>query len=435
MLRQNFLNKYREKSKYRDERFSEENESFLLKQNRPIKSNFLQSLKKEKVYKLIEDVLTNKKVTSVLYASNAKIEIKSYNKIKQNFYKKKDEIEKKLKQKNRPSSVVTRKGRNEAYLKMKNEIIKFKLDKEKHKRFLTERNNRKIKKLKEDVEKEKKEFFDDIRDNFIKGYSRAFDKLKFKLDILKSDTGGGGVVETEVDYPYAFDFTSKNITFPKPKLNIHNVYSRLYNNAILLPTDENNVKAKYKKRSISANRRYKIKNRYNSNQKAIPNYKLKNAILSNHGKEFTIKIDNILFRKCHNKYSGGPESINYLKTETEKKDIDENTSYFVNFNNLTEPKTGNSYLHITALENIPEMAQYFIDKGANLNMQNKEGNTPLHLALKCKNNKVIKILMDNKAALDIPNTNGEIPFEYFTSEMKREYGIDTMLVINPAKKK
>ena len=111
MLRQNFLNKYREKSKYRDERFSEENESFLLKQNRPIKSNFLQSLKKEKVYKLIEDVLTNKKVTSVLYASNAKIEIKSYNKIKQNFYKKKDEIEKKLKQKNRPSSVVTRKGR------------------------------------------------------------------------------------------------------------------------------------------------------------------------------------------------------------------------------------------------------------------------------------------------------------------------------------
>ena len=81
------------------------------------------------------------------------------------------------------------------------------------------------------------------------------------------------------------------------------------------------------------------------------------------------------------------------------------------------------------------MAQYFIDKGANLNMQNKEGNTPLHLALKCKNNKVIKILMDNKAALDIPNKNGEIPFEYFTSEMKREYGIDTMLVINPAKKK
>ena len=43
--------------------------------------------------------------------------------------------------------------------------------------------------------------------------------------------------------------------------------------------------------------------------------------------------------------------------------------------------------------------------------------------------------MDNKAALDIPNNDGDIPFEFFTPEMKKEYGIDKILVINPVKKK
>ena len=60
------------------------------------------------------------------------------------------------------------------------------------------------------------------------------------------------------------------------------------------------------------------------------------------------------------------------------------------------------------------------------------------LSLYCrysKNEEVIKILMDNKAALDIPNSNGEIPFDFFTSEQKREYGIDKIIVLNPTKKK
>ena len=38
-----------------------------------------------------------------------------------------------------------------------------------------------------------------------------------------------------------------------------------------------------------------------------------------------------------------------------------------------------------------------------------------------------------KAALDIPNSDGEIPFDYFTPEMKRDYGVDKILVINPTK--
>ena len=435
MIRQSFLNKYKEKSKYNDDRFSKEDDGYLLKQNRPIKSNFISRLRKEKIYQFIEDVLSNKKVASVLYATNAKKEIKAYNKIKQSFDRRKDDIEKKLKSKNESSSVVKRRNRKETFIKIKNEISSFKINKEKYKRSLTQSNNRRAKKLKEEREKEKKEYFDDLRSNFIKGYRRAFSRLKFKLDILKLGTGGG-ILETEVDYPYAFEFTGHDIKFPNAKLNIRNVYSRLFNNAVILPEhheSNNNKKEKYRKRTLSSKKGND--NEDNSNVKKVIKFKLKNALPSNHGKEFTIKIDNSLFKKCHNKYSGGPETLKYLKTEIEKKSADEKNNYLVNYYNLVEPKNGNSFLHIAALENIPKMVQYFVEKGANLNIRNKEGNTPLHIALKCKNDKVIKILMDNKAALDIPNSDGEIPFDYFTSEMKKEYGIENMLIINPTKTK
>jgi len=437
MLRQSFLNKYKEKSRYGEDRFSQEDEGYILKQNRPIRLNCINKLKKEKINQFIEDVLCNKKLTSVLYASNAKVEIKAYNRIKQNFYRKKDELEKKLKEKNEPSSVVKRRSRKEAFIKMRSEISNFKITKEKHKRTLTNSNNKKIKKLKEEVEKEKKEYFDDIRSNFIKGYRRAFSRLKYKLDILKLGTGGG-FLETMVDYPYAFEFTSHNIKFPQAKLNVKNVYSRLYNNGVFIPKnlDINKYpKENKRKRAKSAKNPHVENTLENPEQKKIIKFKLKNALTCNYGKEFTTKINNTLLKKCHDKYSGGPDTIKYLKTETEKKCVDEKNTYFVNYYNLVDPQTGNSFLHIAAIENIPKMAKYFVEKGANLNMQNKEGNTPLHLALICKNDDVIKILMDNKAALDVPNLKGEIPFDYFTSEMKKKYGVDTMLVLNPSEKK
>ena len=437
MLRQSFLNKYKEKSRYGEDRFSQEDEGYILKQNRPIRLNCINKLKKEKINQFIEDVLCNKKLTSVLYASNAKVEIKAYNRIKQNFYRKKDELEKKFKEKNEPSSVVKRRSRKEAFIKMRSEISNFKITKEKHKRTLTNSNNKKIKKLKEEVEKEKKEYFDDIRSNFIKGYRRAFSRLKYKLDILKLGTGGG-FLETMVDYPYAFEFTSHNIKFPQAKLNVKNVYSRLYNNAVFIPKniDINKYpKENKRKRAKSAKNPHVENTLENPEQKKIIKFKLKNALTCNYGKEFTTKINNTLLKKCHDKYSGGPDTIKYLKTETEKKCVDEKNTYFVNYYNLVDPQTGNSFLHIAAIENIPKMAKYFVEKGANLNMQNKEGNTPLHLALICKNDDVIKILMDNKAALDVPNLKGEIPFDYFSSEMKKKYGVDTMLVLNPSEKK
>ena len=133
MLRQSYMNRYKEKSKFDEERFLKEDEGYLLKESRPVKEHAIRLLNKDKMFQFIEDVLTNKKLTSVLYASNAKIEIKTYIKTKKNFYRKKDEIEKKRKEKNEPSSVVKKRSRKEAYLQMREEIDNYNNNKQRHK--------------------------------------------------------------------------------------------------------------------------------------------------------------------------------------------------------------------------------------------------------------------------------------------------------------
>ena len=305
------MNRYKEKSKFDEERFLKEDEGYLLKESRPIKVNAINRLNKEKMSQFIEDVLTNKKLTSVLYASNAKIEIKTYLKTKKNFYRKQDEIERKRKEKNEPSSVVKKRSRKEAYLQMREEIDNYKYNKMKYKRSLTLSNNKKIKIIKEEIEKEKKEYFEDLKENFIDGFNRAYSRLKFKLDILKAPSNGK-FMETEVDYPYAFEFTNRNINFPDPKLNIKNAFSRLYNNAVILPKDDK----KLRKRPFSALNR---NNTNNPNKRKEPKFKLKNALKSNFGKEFIIRINESNLRKCYNKYSGGPVTIKYLTNQNDEK--------------------------------------------------------------------------------------------------------------------
>jgi ankyrin repeat protein len=165
---------------------------------------------------------------------------------------------------------------------------------------------------------------------------------------------------------------------------------------------------------------------------------LKNALKSNNGKEFTTKVTDEVFKKCFDKYSGGPEVLKLINSQLENgsKSINNyinnmDISGFVDFYELREKETGNSYLHLAIEGNCPDLLKYFIEKGADINKQNKEGNTPLHLASKYKNMEIIGILLDKKAKLNIPNNEGEIPFDYFTSDMKKQFGLDKVLVINP----
>jgi hypothetical protein len=43
--------------------------------------------------------------------------------------------------------------------------------------------------------------------------------------------------------------------------------------------------------------------------------------------------------------------------------------------------------------------------------------------------------LKNNARLDIPNNEGEIPFDLFSVEMKKKFGLEKLLIINPIKNK
>ncbi|MDE5062625.1 ankyrin repeat domain-containing protein [Wolbachia endosymbiont of Drosophila tsacasi] len=57
-------------------------------------------------------------------------------------------------------------------------------------------------------------------------------------------------------------------------------------------------------------------------------------------------------------------------------------------------------LHVAVVRNNPEMVKVFIKYHANVNAQNKQGETPLHLAIRFKHPKIIKLLYDNGADID-----------------------------------
>ena len=452
MLRQEFMRKYRTKAKFDSDRFEKEDEGYLLKLARPLKPSSIKNLNKEKLDKFIEDVLTNRRMSSILYDSNAKIEIKSSLKLIKNFKVNNNNLKKE--QEKIESSVVKKRSRKEAYVQMRTEIDDFEHKKNKYIQNLLRTNFKKYLKIKEELKNSKKDYFKRIKDERILSFKKAFDNIK-----LKFDDNNGKTTETELYYDeespmnkndenyYLFrnNFIkcSHKIHIPKIKFNIKDVYSRLYNNKVLLTSKtEKNIKKnnflKTSRHQIRAKSKILSALSAQNIQQQLMNktkFKIKNVFKANGGKEFTIKVTNEMFKKCLDKYSGGPETIPNLKEDMlnliQEKKID--VEGFVNFYELVEKNTGDSCLHSATKGNYYELVRYFILKGSNINKQNLDGDTPMHLAARNKNMKIIKLLLDYKAKLDIPNKDGEIAFDFFSFDMKKKFGLETKLIINPIK--
>jgi ankyrin repeat protein len=64
------------------------------------------------------------------------------------------------------------------------------------------------------------------------------------------------------------------------------------------------------------------------------------------------------------------------------------------------------------IEDQVELVYYFLIKGLIPNSQNKEGDTPLHLAMKSKNKDMIKLLLDHGADVNICNLKKESPYDH-----------------------
>ena len=68
---------------------------------------------------------------------------------------------------------------------------------------------------------------------------------------------------------------------------------------------------------------------------------------------------------------------------------------------------GNTFLHVSVLDEVPELVYYFLIKGIKPTSQNNDGDTPLHLAIRNHNNNIIDILLQFGAKVDICNKMNE----------------------------
>ena len=428
MLRQNYMNKYKEYSFNSKERFLKEDEEYILNESRPIKESSIKHLDNKKMDKFIEGVLTDKELTSILYSTNAKIEIKSYLKAKKNFdFLRKNKKVQKDNQEIDINMIFKKRYLKEAYNQMRSEIDNYKTNQINHQNILKSNNHKKYLEIKKMYETEKDKREKEKENNRIFGIKRAYNKIKEKFEEKeeeKKTKKTKNLLLTETRSTNGNN--NKIVSLPKLHLNIHNVYSRLYKNAVLaIPVNKKNknkintIKIQFTQEEIRP--RNKIK------------FSLKNALSTNNGKEYTMNVTEDTINTCFIKYSGGPANQTQIKNIEEKKGETSKEFNHINFYDLEEKKTGNSYLHSAIIDNHTELVRYILEKNADINKQNNNGDTPLHLALKSGNMEIIKLIMNKKPALNIPNKEGIIPLNLFTIQMKVYFNIDKLSFDNNKK--
>ena len=509
MLRQRDIIKYKTKSKFDHILFLRKDAEYLLRNNRPIKENLIPNLNDIKVHQFIEDILTNKKISKLLFAKNSKFEIKTYLNIKKRFFTHKNT---KRRAKTSGDSITTKMIKKETKLKLKNEINSYKKDKQTIRNSMDKINDRRIKKFKSELNILKDEHNQDMKRYKINGFMRAYSTIKNKFDDIRNQNNNS-ISKTKnkscifYNYNNRYNYRNKttknknnksikksikslssettetdgkikvlsnsliynnnnkiykrkNLNLPNVKLNIKDVFNRLYHNVVLL-SPSSTLKNKKRPLSCKNNMGYSNLNENQINNNKIT-FNLKKVIKSTSGKEFTFKITKDIIQKCFIKYSGGPAVLK-MKNYKNRKEIEDNninginndenennnvnineeleeeislgkkTENFVNYFQLIDKKTGNSFLHLAVIGGYDEFVRYFLEKKADINLKNFDGNTPLHLALMNKNKKIIDILMNNKPKLNVSNNKGEIPFDLFTDEMKEYYGIDKLLIVKKNK--
>ena len=91
----------------------------------------------------------------------------------------------------------------------------------------------------------------------------------------------------------------------------------------------------------------------------------------------------------------------YLATKLVAREIDMNSG--VGKTTQTAP------MHMAAIHNDTQAAQYLLDRKGNLNVKDNSGNTPLHVALRNKNTEMALWLIDQGANIHETNSNGKSP--------------------------
>jgi hypothetical protein len=151
------------------------------------------------------------------------------------------------------------------------------------------------------------------------------------------------------------------------------------------------------------------------NNKNVPKKTLSN-LSSNHS--LLIISSDIPVQSLYNLLIQNPTYINKVDSKNEtflsyaikrnKKDIIDLllTSPIIDINFQNSNK--NSYLHLAVLNQNLDLINELINKGIDMNLQNEDGNTALHLAYKIDNKNIIETLINNNINTNIKNNNGEL---------------------------
>ena len=70
-----------------------------------------------------------------------------------------------------------------------------------------------------------------------------------------------------------------------------------------------------------------------------------------------------------------------------------------------------THLHKTLKLSEFQLAQYLIDSGADLNVKNDKGDTPLHYAMQGSDLIIVTSLIEHGADVDLENTIGISPYD------------------------
>ena len=101
-------------------------------------------------------------------------------------------------------------------------------------------------------------------------------------------------------------------------------------------------------------------------------------------------------------------------------------------NGLIDVKKNHTALHKAVFGSHLDVVEFLLEKQADPNIADKEGNTPLHLAIKIFVNKkfpffsesaefsIIELLINNNANIDAKNAEGETPLDYAKNTSNKE---------------
>ena len=85
----------------------------------------------------------------------------------------------------------------------------------------------------------------------------------------------------------------------------------------------------------------------------------------------------------------------------------------------------NTNLHLAVLNNSYKMVEYFLQKDkSNIFKKNKNGNTPLHIAVQKGNLDIIKLLMDKGSDIMAKNKNGDSVYDLSSKEIRKRFNMD-----------